>query len=307
MALAASCATPVFFVPARGKKCSLSSEEAVRRDIDLWAELESDPARGWERFAREYSGLVMQAIARLVDDQEERMDAYLFVMSKLSERDARRIRRFRSDSGEAGGSCSFGGWLRVVTRNLTIDWIRSREGRRFMPRAIASLPPLTRAVFRAVYWEGRTHAEAVEILRARDGADFSLGDLRLHLEEIETRLTRTYRANAARRLARRSSLPLSLDDESCADSLEWEVASHSESKSPERWVELGEIREAYRKALAGLDPEDRAIARLRFEEDRTAKEIAAEIGIADYTLLYPRIVRIAAKLRASMRHVRRGR
>ena len=81
---------------------------------DLLGELKKNPPRGWERFAREYSSLVYDAIGRLVDDRDERVDAYLFVMEKLGERDGRRLLLYSGGSGEI--RCSFESWLRVVVQ-----------------------------------------------------------------------------------------------------------------------------------------------------------------------------------------------
>jgi RNA polymerase sigma factor (sigma-70 family) len=52
------------------------------------------------------------------------MDAYAFILQKLSDQDCRRLRAFAAD-----GSGKFTTWLVVVARRLAHDWYRERYGR----------------------------------------------------------------------------------------------------------------------------------------------------------------------------------
>ncbi len=269
-------------------------------EMDLIHLLRTDPVAGWERFVRDYTPVILRSIALLIDDDDERMDVYLYVLQKLAEENGRRLLAYGDGDGDK--LCSFPTWLKLITRNLTIDSIRSRLGRRTMPRAIGALPPLSRKIFVLVYWDGLSYAEVIETLNSRYGIQMRMRDFAPHIRSIEESLTSVYRTNLAHDYHFRRQAPLSFDEDEMRDIIESRVPIGFTPASPDRWVELAQIRERYLAALERLAPEERKIARLRFEDGKTAREIAGEIGMEHYKSVYPRIARITKLLRKEMNY-----
>lgn len=67
----------------------------------------------------------------------------------------------------------------------------------------------------------------------------------------------------------------------------------------ERAAKMEEAKTALARALAGLEPEDRLIVRMRFEDGFTAALIARQVGIRQ-RLLYSRIEKILKSLREAL-------
>jgi len=89
-------------------------------------EAADDSARdsAWKAFLAEYSRLLIYVTRRTTPDYDSSMDAYAFVLEKLREHDARRLRGYASD-----GRGKFTTWLVVVSRRLCLDHHRQRYGR----------------------------------------------------------------------------------------------------------------------------------------------------------------------------------
>lgn len=285
--MACTAALSIEFTPRLSRRAAPRSAR-----MDLLEQIRTNPREAWSAFVREHTDTVMRAIEFQVTDGDDRMDAYLFVMEKLSEEDCRRLRAFAPESQDV--KCSFPTWLKLLTRNLVIDWIRSQQGRRRMPREIAALPPVTRAVFRSIYWQNMTHAEAVEEVNARENTNLQISEIQDHIGTIEERLSDTFRKNLATFWMARRSPMVPLDDLVS-------VKSERAWSSPEHWLRRAEIRDGFRSAIARLAEDDRRLAILRFEKDLTAREIAEELGLDDYAQLYPKLTKIVNHLRHQLR------
>jgi RNA polymerase sigma factor (sigma-70 family) len=124
------------------------------------------PGAAWDLFVARYRPLLVATIRRLVQDHDDVMDVFSHVCQALSANDLARLRRY-VDPPEHGAA--FSTWLVAVVRNLTIDWLRQRDGRvrRSVP---AHLSPLQQQIYAAVFVEGRSHVEAYELAVARSGS-----------------------------------------------------------------------------------------------------------------------------------------
>ena len=91
----------------------------------------------WDLVAERYNRLILATIRRLVRDHDDVMDVFSAVCQALSENDLARLRRFVDEPTRA----RFSTWLVAVVRNLTIDWLRKRDGRRRddVPEALSGL------------------------------------------------------------------------------------------------------------------------------------------------------------------------
>ena len=80
--------------------------------------------RAWEAFVATYSRVILHAVRSVHREHDPAMDAYTFILVKLSDQECRRLRAFAAD-----GRGKFTTWLVVVARRLAHDWHRERYGR----------------------------------------------------------------------------------------------------------------------------------------------------------------------------------
>src|ERR1041385_6396855 len=85
------------------------------------------PSVAWDSFVERYRHLILATIRRLVHDRDDVMDVFSSVCTALPANDLARLRQFLNRPTH---NARFSTWLVVVVRNLTIDWLRQRDGRR---------------------------------------------------------------------------------------------------------------------------------------------------------------------------------
>jgi RNA polymerase sigma factor (sigma-70 family) len=78
----------------------------------------------WSEFAREYTALLLHVARSVSRGRDEAMDAYTYLLERLSEDHCRRLRAYSSDPRS-----KFTTWLVVVARRICIDHHRSKYGR----------------------------------------------------------------------------------------------------------------------------------------------------------------------------------
>ena len=170
--------------------------------MEAWlSELEQgDDDAAWRLFEPRYRRLIVATIRRLVHDPDDIQDVYASACAALSADRSARLRRYSKDS-PSGASPST--WLVIVVRNLTIDWIRSREGRRrhTVPPALTGLH---RDLYDALCISGLSRVEAFEVVRARTGLDLSFPAF---LREIRT-LRSTHPCPEQRPVRRQEPIPV---------------------------------------------------------------------------------------------------
>src|SRR5213593_1766551 len=143
-----------------------------------------DPEAAWDLFLERYRRLIFGAIRHYTAEHDEVMDVFARVCEALRQDDFARLRRCAS---HVDTTRPFSTWLVVVVHNLTIDWFRHRDGRARLGALAAALPPLQQRIFEYVFLQQRSHVEAYELLRSREGAGLAFGEF---LEELRA----TYRA-----------------------------------------------------------------------------------------------------------------
>lgn len=75
-------------------------------------------------------------------------------------------------------------------------------------------------------------------------------------------------------------------------------------KTPETIFDETTMRQALREAIAELEPRDRLLLALRFEDELTAERIATTLGLASPFHVYRQLNRILATLRRRLRSLR---
>jgi len=103
---------------------------------ELLASLNSREAEeAWARFLDNYAPVILQTV-RLAERESDAVgECFLFVCEGLAKDRFRRLRQFRT-----AGPARFSTWLRVVARNLCVDWRRKKFGRRYNFGFVSRLP-----------------------------------------------------------------------------------------------------------------------------------------------------------------------
>ncbi len=128
-----------------------------------------DSQAAWDLFHERYRRLILATIRRLVPDHDDVMDLFSTVCQALSADDFARLRRYSDKSSTRASAAT---WLVAVVRNLTVDWLRQRDGRRRLT-VPSTLSPLQQEIYAAVCIGGHSHVEAYELIRARTGSSLT--------------------------------------------------------------------------------------------------------------------------------------
>ena len=78
----------------------------------------------WAEFAREYSTLLLHVARSTSTSRDDAMDAYAYLLERLSENDYRRLRAYTVNPNS-----KFTTWLVVVARRICVDHNRLKYGR----------------------------------------------------------------------------------------------------------------------------------------------------------------------------------
>ena len=258
-------------------------------DGELRTLLIEDTDQGWRAFIDQYTPMLLAFIERAgIRDRDEAMELYVLVCDHLAADDCTRLRRHDPGKG------ALGAWLSVLVRNVTIDWVRSRAGRRRLFRSIKRLAPLDQRVFELFYWENRNVAEMVGVLEVEFGAP-SLADVLDALERVQLALTVRQRIELLA-MTTRSSVTVSLDAPDDPDERPYDVPDPA--ADPQHDVEARETQELLDAALAALPAEDAAIIRMKYEEGFSLKQIRDALHLD--TLTEQRVSAILATLQARL-------
>jgi len=239
---------------------------------DFLARLSSDQAESaWNEFLRRYSSLILHVARQYESDEERTSDCFLYACGQLSDNAFRRLRSFRPD-----GPAQFRTWLASVVSNLCIDWRRKLHGRYRPTATIARLPDLEQLVYRFIYTRGMTREHCLRVLQPRYP-----GLTDLQLSEINARLFSLLTSRQRWQLSARSHGPISLDEASHPDEDDAPIQPEDPGPGPEALAQTDQERSMLEAALERLEPRQRLLLRLRFQQDLTLEEIALLTRIPD--------------------------
>lgn len=244
-----------------------------------------DPS-AWPDFLREFAPLLLQVAREIEHEPDAAGDAFLFICQHLAAGRCAKLRQFNPD-----GPASFSTWLRVVAWNLARDARRRRRGR-FRPlAAIRRLPLLQQRLFRLRHEEGLTFEQAFATLQPEFPG---LGRVAIHEadEQVARQLDSRQRWLLAVRRPRVESMPL--DDSETGPAAEIVDAA----PTPEWRLLATEERGRLMQALSQLEPADRLVLQLRFDEQLTLTQIALLCGLKDPWAANRRISGLLTQLRA---------
>ena len=240
------------------------------------------PSAAWDAFVERYRRLILAAIRRLVHDHDDAMDVFSSVCAALNANDLARLRQFVNRPAH---TARFSTWLVVVVRNLTIDWLRERDGRRR-----STVPPdlseIQREIYSAVFLDGRSHREAYEIIASRAEADIGFSSF---LREVRE----TYRLTGGRAT---SSRRLDINVGPVPDDL------GAQSEDPARGVERADAARHIASGLDSLAPDVRLAIQLLVVERVTAADIARVLDWPNAKTVYNRVYRALDSVRKALEH-----
>lgn len=238
-------------------------------DQSLRELLLDDPRRGWRVFVEQYTPTLLALIEQDgIYDRDEAMELYIRACEHLSSNGCVRLRRWDPAKGPLAA------WLAVVIRNVIVDWVRSRAGRRRLFASIESLAPLDREIFELYYWHERSPSEIAEMARGSDGRALGLSGTLDALDRIERVLADRQRSDLLS-LAARSHAPASLESQS--GELAIDVADPS--ADPEVAARVRQTRAAFESALGALPDEDALIVSLRFVDGLSVEQVRAALHL----------------------------
>lgn len=254
-------------------------------DAEIRDLLGTDPPRAWRAFVDRYTPSLLALIERAgIRDYDEAMELYLMTCERLAADNCARLRRHDPAKGPIGA------WLGTVVRNVIVDWVRSRAGRRRLFHAVTALPPRAQQVFGLYYWQDRTPSEIAEILTMREAQPVGLGEVFEAMDAVDGVLNDRHRRELLA-MAVRARTPVSLEME-----LEGGLDVAAAAPDPEHALGARERTAALDRALASLPPEDAAIVRLRYVQGLTRTDIEHALHI-DH-LPEARVKSIVGRLRA---------
>ena len=247
----------------------------------------------WTKFLKEFSPVILQMVRRSIWDADLASDCFVFVCERLHEHKYRRLLRFRPDSG-----VRFETWLRVVVRNLCVDWYRKQSGRWRVFEAIKRLPWLHGRVYRLRHEQGLSLAETVLALQAE-----APGVSSEEVENADETVGQALKSRQSWILSNRASQAASItavspELEEGEQSQEYHVGT---GDSPESAAISSEQRLRLARALSTLTPAERIVVQLRFSQGVTLAAIARFAGLPDAQTADRRIRAVLDKLRAAMR------
>lgn len=247
----------------------------------------SEAPAAWAEFLELYAPQILQ-IAKLFERDADRVgDCFLFVCEQLSQRRFRRLRRFRPR-----GEASFSTWLRVVVRNLCLDWHRREFGRERIFQSVARLSSLDQAVFRCVFLQGLSEEETLFLLQPRFPSLTGNG-----VGESEERLRQALSCRQLWLLEVRRPRPVQLLDAEAESNGPPPVQLADPGPDPEALAVRSQQQGALQRALARLPRADYLLLRLRFDRGLTLQQISELTGAGSPQKADRRIREIVERLR----------
>jgi RNA polymerase sigma factor (sigma-70 family) len=251
----------------------------------------SHSRQDWAEFLRQYSPLIFSVCQFSTSDAEHAADCFLFACEQLSRNHFRRLLRFRPH-----GAASFPTWLRVVVRNLCLDWRRREFGRPRPFHSIARLPHLEGEVYRYRYQQSLSLDETFLMLcPSFPGlSKQQLMDADAHVREsLSPRQLWLVNVRKARARGALQALVVGLAEEDDAQ----EQDPVDPRPNQESVLARQEQEEHLRLALASLSASERLLIRLRFEEELSLEQIAGLTGLGDAQRVHRHIADVLRTLR----------
>jgi RNA polymerase sigma factor (sigma-70 family) len=272
------------------QRMNVEDSSRLSRDRTLVNSILRGSDTAWQNFLLEYSSLVYHVVRRhmIAEDDDEIRTVYVDILKKLHDGGIR---------GYENRAC-LSTWLTVYTRARTFDYLRSRNGRYREPKSVRRLGPLDRRVLQMYYVEKQTLEIVVHTLKW-EGYAVDAKVIVDSIQRIESTLDRRYLKrieNESRLTAAGVSSVRMLKYLVC---LQTEYSDRTDGTPEKRLIEEENrmIVNRIREAVARLEPTDREIVKLRFEDNLSAARIAEKVGYSKPRKVYSVLERILEALR----------
>lgn len=259
-------------------------------DLALARDVVSGSSDSWSGFVHRYSGLIFSVIRRYLynEDEDEQRNVYVRILEDLY---TRRL-------ADYDGRSSLATWIVTIARSRSLDFLRSRYGRRSAPRWLDEVTAREKEIYTLHYIEGLGVREIVSRLTS-DGVSLTDSEVADCLHALGSRMTRQLRTRLAYDLhARNGGSPL----DALSDELHRAGAVATESNNPEYRLFVNEqqrMLDRLRTYVEQLESEERDVVRLCFDEGLTARETAERLGLVSARRTYTILARAIHHLRAA--------
>lgn len=243
----------------------------------------------WTLLMEQYHRLISATVRHYGKSYDDVMDMFAHVCGSLRANDFARLRKY---TAIPGGRVRFTTWLVAVTRNLAIDWLRQRHGRKRPNKILAQLPPIQRDALECVFVQGYSHAEAFEVTRAKGVHALSFPEFLRVLAQAQRAVSTADPGQLAKELGEAARRELSDVPSGVTVA---EVASGTEPADSQ--ATNAEVREWLGRALETLSAEDRAAIRLYVINGLAASEVARLLGWQSAKTVYNRVYRALRVMR----------
>jgi RNA polymerase sigma factor (sigma-70 family) len=245
----------------------------------------------WMEFLESYSPVLYQTARAHTSDEDAAADCFLHICERLARNSFQRLLKFNPE-----GRASFTTWLRVVSRNLCLDWQRSQHGRPRPFKSMQQLSALELEIYNSRFVHGSTQQETLHRLESR----FPKLELS-ELSEIEERLqgSLTSRQQWLLRTRRQPEFDAAVavadheDEPGSVDVADPSPNQETQTVDKEQHVMLG-------KCLSSLPAKERLLLQLRFEQELSLDEIARLCGLQDAQRVHRMLATVLNKLRHAL-------
>jgi RNA polymerase sigma factor (sigma-70 family) len=246
----------------------------------------------WVEFLDTYSPVLYQTARGCTSTDDDAADCYLHICERLARDGFRRLLKFKPQ-----GRASFTTWLRVVARNICLDWHRSQSGRLRPFRFLQRLSPLEIEIYNQRFVRGASQEETLHQLETLfPGVSLS------ELSNIEERLQGSLTSRQQWILGTRKQPEFSSSVAVAGDEADCGVVNVPDRRpsQEDRFVEQ-ERQSRLEANVSALPAQERLLVQLRFEQDLSLEEIALVCGLNDAQQVHRRLAAILKKLRTAMR------
>lgn len=235
-----------------------------------------EPAeRAWKEFLHRYSNLFLKIIWQFERDRDTVMERYVYVCSKLAANNFAVLRKFNPQGQKHSPKLST--WLTIVVRHLCVESYRRERGRQRFPRALLKMSPLERRIFRLYYWEGFTIREIQQMLST--SKDHSPNRIDAALRRVKAFIFGNPRGSDQKPVI-----------------IAYDEMKH-DTPVPHNDSDFDGMEHLFEMLSELLTARERAVIRLRFWEDLSAREIGEVLHISPVRKVYTHLEQALKKLR----------
>jgi len=257
-----------------------------------WIEFHrKDSEKAWDYFINQYDELILGVIHKLVDDYDESMEIYTYVLEQLNSNNCNKLTSYFTESRKY----NFETWIAVVTRNCCFDWLRKEKGRKRLLKCIEELPEVDQNIFKHIYWQGHSYEEIFNILNNNHDYKISFEEMVSKIDKIEETLKQKTQWNISRNW---STILPPKPIESVEIGKEKVIENNP---SPEEQFIKNNPYNILKKSMNNLSPQEQLIIQLHFYKDMSLNKIARILKMKNLWRVRRKLQKILKSLEKNLR------